>query len=510
MVSCVMATAEPCLFVIFGGTGDLARRKLLPSLARLLHNGHAHPKTRIVGVGRSADEREHYDATIRDHLTEYRVDEPTSKAVLDRLHYAYIGDREGDADPEMVRLKKELDAIAEEHDLGDNRVFYLALPPRIFAQTAERLSHAGMNTSRAHTDGTEHTECWQRIVVEKPFGRNLETARLLNRTLHEHFDETQIYRIDHYLGKDTVQNVLTYRLANALIEGSWNRDRIESVQITVAESLGVGSRAGYYDKAGALRDMVQNHLMQLLTLVAMEPPTAFAATPIRREKIKVLECIEPLTEENVIRARYTAGNVENRSAIGYLEEENIPEDSSTETFVAIRMFIDNWRWKGVPFFLRTGKRMPRKTSQIVIRFRDAPVRFFESVGVERDTADLLVITLQPSEGFTFHLDIKMPGEPFELRRVPMRFAYADTGKPLPDAYDTLLQDIMEGDQTLFVHAEETELSWKIFKDFLDRPETPLEYPAGTWGPPEAEEFAIPNEEIWQTRPTNMPPGGKKA
>lgn len=507
VVSCVMATADPCLFVIFGGTGDLARRKLLPSLARLLHNGHAHPKTRIVGVGRSVEDKEKYHATIRDHLTEYRVDEPTSKAVLERLHYAYIGDADSE-DSEMARLKDELDAIATEHDIGDNRVFYLALPPRIFAQTAERLSRAGMNTTRSHGEGAS-SDSWQRIVVEKPFGRDLKTARELNTTLHEHFDETQIYRIDHYLGKDTVQNVLTYRLANALIEGSWNRDRIESVQITVAESLGVGSRAGYYNTAGALRDMVQNHLMQLLTLVAMEPPTAFAASPIRREKIKVLESIEPLTEENVIRARYTAGFVENRAAIGYLDEENIPDDSATETFVAIRLFIDNWRWKGVPFYLRTGKRMPRKTSQIVIRYRDAPVRFFESVGVERDTSDLLVITLQPSEGFTFHLDIKMPGEPFELRRVPMRFAYADTGKPLPDAYDTLLQDVMEGDQTLFVHAEETELSWKIFQDFLDRPEQPLDYPAGTWGPPEAKDFAIPDEEIWQTRPTHLPPGGQK-
>ncbi len=344
-------------------------------------------------------------------------------------------------------------------------------------------------------------------MVEKPFGRDGASARALNQTLHQHFDESQIYRIDHYLGKDTVQNLLTYRFANAMIESSWNRDRVDSVQITVGESLGVGSRASYYDKAGALRDMVQNHLMQLLTLVAMEPPTTFAAAPIRREKIKVLESIAPIGPGDIVRGRYTKGAIDGRPVAGYLEENGVPTDSVTETFVALRMFIDNWRWKDVPFYLRTGKRMPRKTSQIAIRFKDAPVRFFESMGVTRDTSDILLITLQPSEGFTFHLDIKVPGEPFELRRIPMRFAYADMNKPIPDAYDTLLQDVMEGDQTLFVHAEETERSWSIFESLLDPRTAPENYPAGSWGPPSARDFAIPEERIWQTRPTHLPPGG---
>ncbi len=279
------------------------------------------------------------------------------------------------------------------------------------------------------------------------------------------------------------------------------------MQILVAEDLGVGTRGGYYDRSGALRDMVQNHLMQLMTLVAMEPPTAFRADPIRREKVKVLESIEPVRPECIVRGQYTRGIIEGQEVRGYLEEDGIPPQSTTDTFVALELYIDNWRWKGVPFYLRTGKRMPRKSSQIAIRYRDAPVRFFESLGCHRDTSDILLITLQPSEGFTFHLDIKVPGEPFELRRIPMRFAYADLGVEIPDAYETLLLDVLEGDQTLFVHAEETERSWTLIDPLFDAPQAPKPYSAGTWGPPEADAFAIPDVDVWQTRPTEYPKSG---
>lgn len=480
---------EPCLFVIFGGTGDLARRKLLPALCRLLENERVPDRLQVVGVGLEPYD----DASFRQSIAESLGVREGASSLVSRLHYAPLAAR----DPDYQALNQRLDAIAEATNAGPNRVFYLALPPQAFAPTLDGLGAAGFGARHGHTGTT-------RVVIEKPFGHDLRSAQALNETIHAHFSEKEVYRIDHYLGKETVQNLLSYRFANAMIESSWNRDRIDAVQILVAEDLGVGTRAGYYDRSGALRDMVQNHLMQLMTLVAMEPPTAFRADPIRREKIKVLESIEPVRPECIVRGQYTRGVIEGEEVCGYLEEEGIPPQSTTDSFVALELYIDNWRWKGVPFYLRTGKRLPRKSSQIAIRYRDAPVRFFESLGCTRDTSDILLITLQPSEGFTFHLDIKVPGEPFELRRIPMRFAYSDLGMEIPDAYETLLLDVLEGDQTLFVHAEETERSWKLIDPLFDSPEAPKPYAAGTWGPPEADSFAIPDVDVWQTRPTEFP------
>jgi glucose-6-phosphate 1-dehydrogenase len=316
--------------------------------------------------------------------------------------------------------------------------------------------------------------------------------------VHQYFTEQQIYRIDHYLGKETVQNLLVFRLANGFIESAWNRERIESVQIMVGETLGVGSRAAYYDHSGALRDMVQNHLAQLLTLVAMEVPSSFEASAIRYEKIKVLRSIAPIDPTCVVRGQYTAGTLGTEACKGYLEEPNIPRDSQTETFMALELNIDTWRWKGVPFYLRTGKRLPRKITQIAIRFREAPVSYFRKLGSNLASANLLIITLQPNEGFSFHFDIKVPGDPFRLERIPLRFHYEDHYSDIPEGYQTLLLDVLEGDQTLFVYSDEVEESWKLFMPLIEQPPALRKYAAGTWGPPEADRLSIPEAvALWQ-------------
>ena len=296
-----------------------------------------------------------------------------------------------------------------------------------------------------------------------------------------------------------MQNLLVFRFANAIFESLWNRERIAAVQINVGESLGVGTRAGYYDNSGALRDMIQNHLTQLLTLVAMEVPVAYTAEAIRYEKIKVLKSIAPIVPSEVVFGQYGAGTVDGKSVPGYLDEKDIPAGSETETFVAMKLGVHNWRWQGVPFYLRTGKRVGARTSSIAIRFRDAPVSLFESMGGEaRDTSDVLIITVQPNEGFSMHFDVKVPGAPFRLRRIPLRFQYSEMQETIPEAYETLLLDVLRGDQTLFVHADEVEESWRIHLPLVASPPRPVHsYPAGSWGPKEADHLAIPEHELWQ-------------
>jgi len=477
---------ESGLFVIFGANGDLSYRKLLPALYRNHHAGDLHDELLIVGVGPEDGNDEWFQHRAEAALARAGVSAEDAHPFVRRLRYVDIGES-APADYERLRLR--LEDIEAKYGIPPNRAFYLSLPPRVFPTVIAGLGEAGLNRS----------EGWTRLVIEKPFGRDLASARALNEVVHAHFEEAQVYRIDHYLGKDTVQNLLVFRLANALIESSWNRDRVAAVQITVTESLGVGSRAGYYDHAGALRDMVQNHLTQLLTLVAMEVPEGFNADAIRYEKLKVLRSIAPIEASRAVRGRYAAGEIDGERVRGYLEEDGIPESSRTESFVALELYVDSWRWKGVPFYLRTGKRMPRKTTQIAIQFRDAPVRFFQSMGCYQDTADVLKITIQPNEGFSFHFDIKVPGSPLRLERVPFGFQYEGHFEDdLPDAYQTLLLDVLQGDQTLFVHGDEVEQSWRVYAPLIESPPPVVEYAAGTWGPAEAEGFAIPETELWQS------------
>lgn len=477
---------DASLFVIFGGTGDLSRRKLLPAICRLEAEGHLHENVRVLAVGRRPKTDDEFRELARDALGKAGLPDDQVAACTARLHYQQLDHTNAD---DFRALRKRLEDLGKEYGIPANYAFYMSLPPRAFPLTVKGLGDAGLN---------DDSEGWSRIVVEKPFGKDLASAHELNELIHEHFSESQIYRIDHYLGKETVQNLLVFRLSNAFIESSWNRDRVDSVQITVGEHLGVGTRAEYYDHSGALRDMVQNHLTQLLTLVAMEVPASFSARAIRNEKIKVLRSIAPIQPEDVVRGQYTAGTVKGEKIPGYLESEGVPADSQTETFVAMKLSIDSWRWQGVPFYLRTGKCMPRKTTQIAVRFRDAPVSFFKQMGCNQDTADVLTITLQPNEGFTFHIDIKKPGAPLRLERIPLHFGYADHfEESMPDGYQTLLLDVLNGDQTLFVHGDEVEESWRVYAPLLENPPPVCDYVAGTWGPPEAEHLAIPEKALWQ-------------
>ena len=334
-------------------------------------------------------------------------------------------------------------------------------------------------------------------MIEKPFGRNLESARELNRLVHRWYDESQVYRIDHYLGKETVQNLLIFRFANSIFESLWNRDHVESVQITVAEELGVERRAAYYDKAGAVRDIVQNHATQLVSLVAMDVPSHFAADAIRREKVKALEQVRPIAPEDVVFAQYARGTLDGEDVPGYRDEPGVPRDSRTETFAAIRLDVDSWRWQGVPFYVRTGKRLPERLTEVVVKFRRPPVWLFHPMGGAEVHRNALRLVIQPKEGFELYFHLKAPGKPLRLDRIPLDVYYQERYPELPEAYQTLLVDVLEGDQTLFVHADEVEAAWRLFTPVLESRPPIAEYAAGSWGPAEADELiARPQGETW--------------
>jgi glucose-6-phosphate 1-dehydrogenase len=478
---------EDHLFVIAGGTGDLAARKLVPAIYDLARQDRFGGKYAILGVARSG---EHTDETYRkwalDALAAARFTEDDLQAWCSGcVHFHSIGDGEAG---DYAALARRISEIEADQGLPGNRTFYLALPPTAVGPSIAALGEAGLDESPGFT----------RVVFEKPFGHDLSSARELNGLVHSYFDERQVYRIDHYLGKETVQNLLVFRFGNTVFEDLWNRDRIESVQITVAESLGVEDRAAFYERTGAMRDIVQNHLIQLVCLAAMEVPVAFDADSVRGEKVKVLRSIRPLRPEDAVFGQYAGGALDGRDVPGYRLEPAVAPNSRTETFLSMRLDIDSWRWQGVPFYIRTGKRLRRKVTEIAVVFRNPPVCMFESMGSCLLHRNVLRLTLQPDEGFSLEIDVKEPGEPLTIRRIPLDFRYAEGFGELPSAYETLILDVLEGDQTLFVRGDEVEASWEIFDPVLSWDRTVVPYPSGSWGPQEADRLLAREGHRWET------------
>ena len=478
---------DPHIFVIFGGTGDLAQRKLIPSLYRLIRDEQAGDRCVVLGVSR----QEVGDAAYREWAIEALVAAGLDGREVEQwcglnLHHQALGDNESG----YVALRERIETIEAERGLPGNRVFYMAIPPGAFAPTIHGLGSSGLNRGAG----------WIRVVVEKPFGTDLESAQALNELLLSHFEESQIYRIDHYLGKATVQNLLTFRFTNPMFERLWNRDRVSRVEITVAEDLGIGGRAGYYERAGVVRDMVQNHLTQILALVAMEPPNVFDADRIRDEKVKAVTAVAPIDEADVVYGRYEAGWRDGRPVPGYLQEEGVSPDSTTPTFVGLRLYVDTWRWQGIPFLLRTGKRLPERSTHIAVTFREPALCVFHG---RRDDClhepDVLLIILEPDEGFSLRFNVKAPDEDTAIDAQTLHFRYSDVYGPLPDAYQTLILDILEGDQTLFVRADEVEASWRLYDPLLEHLPKVIGYEAGTWGPPEMDQGAPLGDEQWMHR-----------
>jgi len=490
---------DPCVMVIFGAAGDLTRRKLIPALYNLATEQLLSREFAIVGVARTQMSTEEFRSKISQDIKQYAtgpVDSDLWEWFVRRIHYLPADFGKPETYGQLADL---LQTVDKDHSTHGNYFFYLATAPTYFATVVEQLGKAGLVT--------EANRQWRRVIIEKPFGRDLDSAKALNKDIRKVLDEKQIYRIDHYLGKETVQNILAFRFANGIFEPIWNRRYIDHVQISVAETVGVEQRGSYYDEAGALRDMVPNHIMQLITLTAMEPPISFQADAVRDEQAKILHAIQPLSSEEVllktVRGQYGEGTSGGQRVPAYRAESDVPLDSRTETFVAMKLQIDNWRWADVPFYLRTGKCLPVRNTHIVIQFRRAPFVLFRDTPVENLMPNQLVLHIQPEEGISLRFAAKTPGSIMRLGAVDMNFEYADYfGVTSSTGYERLLHDCMIGDATLFQRADMVEAGWSVVNPLLDvwkalPPRNFPNYAAGTWGPKEADELLERDGRRWR-------------
>lgn len=496
----IKQSTEPCVMVIFGATGDLTHRKLLPALYNLALEHPLPAGFSVVGFARRPYNDDIFRQQALESINQYSRQKPVNPQVWDSFASGIYYLQSDFHNPEgYAKLNNLLNKLDQERGTSGNRIFYLSTPPSQYPEIIQNLGAASLNRNR---------KGWTRIIIEKPFGHDLASAIELNRQVAKVFREDQVYRIDHYLGKETVQNILVFRLANGIFEPVWNRRYVDHVQITVAENIGLEGRGGYYEESGAIRDMVQNHMLQLLTLVAMEPPIAFDANPVRDEKVKVLHALQPLTGKDVttqtIRAQYGPGWVSGQQVPGYTEEPGVAPGSMTETYVAMKLFVDNWRWAGVPFYLRTGKHLPKRVTEVAIQFKQAPLMLFKrSEAHGQVEPNVLVLRIQPDEGISLKFGAKVPGTEMQIRSVNMDFFYGSSFvRQQPEAYERLILDCMVGDSTLFTRRDEVEAQWTFIQGILDEwkvepRETILTYEAGTWGPQAADEFIWRDGRRWR-------------
>jgi glucose-6-phosphate 1-dehydrogenase len=489
--------SDPCAIIMFGASGDLARRKLMPALYDLAFHACLAPRFRLLGFARTKMSDEEFRKSAGEALPkgqEEGADEAKKSEFLKNLQY-FSGNYD---DPDAFqKLSKRLDELDGEGQLGGNRLFYLATPPEVYPHVIQQLKKANLTKSK-------NEKSWTRIIIEKPFGRDLASAKELNAKVLESFDESQVYRIDHYLGKETVQNMLVFRFGNGIFEPLWNRNYVDSVQITAAESLGVERRAAFYETAGAMRDMIQSHVLQLTSLVAMEAPARFDATSVRNEKIKVLQSMRPFTSESVwksvVRGQYGPGQVDGKPVPGYRQEPGVKPDSATDTFAALKLHVDNWRWSGVPFYLRSGKRLAHPHTEVAILFKRAPHMVFRGENTETNS---LVLNIQPDEGISLSFGAKTPGSQMHIRPVKMDFEYKNTfGGSTRPAYATLINDCIRGDATLFDRADSVEAAWALVDPILKAWETASpppfpNYPAGSDGPRAADDLTASDGRHWR-------------